>query len=312
MIDIHFLQLAILDILPNPVLVKDDQLRYVLVNTAFEELFKVDRKKLIGQLDKDIFRERQAVQCNGGDLRVLASGQIDEAYETVFCASSEPREMITRKSRLICPDGQIFLVGVMHDITEVSLINRKLEEHQQQLEKQSTELHRMAHTDPLTGCSNRRAFSENTLQLFKESGNIGSLLVLDLDYFKRINDTYGQDVGDLALIHFAKTVTQLIRKEDELIRLGGEEFAIVLPQVSAEESRFLAERICKVVASTPLLYRDEAITITVSIGVAYAFEHSEINLDRMLIRGDACLYKAKKAGRNCVVYDTDDRLEITA
>jgi len=253
MIDIHFLQLAILDILPNPVLVKDDQLRYVLVNTAFEELFNVDRKKLIGQLDKDIFRERQAVQCNGGDLRVLASGQIDEDYDTVFCASSEPREMITRKSRLICPDGQIFLVGVMHDITEVSLINRKLEEHQQQLEKQSTELHRMAHTDPLTGCSNRRAFSENTLQLFKESGNIGSLLVLDLDYFKRINDTYGHDVGDLALIHFAKTVTQLIRKEDELIRLGGEEFAIVLPQVSAEESRFLAERICKVVASTPLL-----------------------------------------------------------
>lgn len=304
MSDLNFLQISILDILPNPVLVKDDQLRYVLVNKAFEDLFNVRREDLLGKLDKDIFKARQAVQCNGGDLRVLASGELDEAYETVFRDNAEPREMITRKSRLICPDGTTFLVGIMHDITEISSINQKLEANQALLQQQSEELKRMAHTDSLTGCSNRRAFSINAPKAFQKYGNVGSLLLLDIDHFKCINDTYGHDVGDLALVHVVKTISQLIRNDDELVRLGGEEFAIALPNATIEESRFMAERICKVMEATPLFCVGKPITITVSIGVVSTLEQRELNLDTMLLQGDVCLYKAKQAGRNCVVSDT--------
>ena len=150
-LDIDFLQMEILNTLPNPVFMKDTELRYVLANQAFEDLFGVRREDLIGKLDQHIFSERQSVQCNASDLRVLESAEIDEALETVLRADSEPREMIIRKSRLTLPSGQMFLVGIMHDITEVSVTNRRLEESQKLLEQQSAALKRMAYTDPLTG-----------------------------------------------------------------------------------------------------------------------------------------------------------------
>lgn len=308
MVNIPYLHPAILDILPNPVLVKDNQLRYVLINKAFEDLFKVRREDLIGQLDKDVFKERQAVQCNGGDLRVLDTGEIDEAYETVFKADNQPRKIITRKSRLIGPDGATFLVGILHDITDISQANQKLEQQQQQLEEKTAELYRMAHTDPLTGCSNRRAFSLNSDELFSDHRrghrNYGSLLMIDIDHFKRINDTYGHDVGDLALVHLVKIMNQLIRRGDILARLGGEEFAITLLNATVQESTSIAERICETVASTPFMHETKPISMTVSIGVIYLPEPHKFDLDRAMIKGDSCLYKAKSAGRNRVICET--------
>ena len=149
------LPVSILDILPNPVLVKGEDLRYVWVNAAFEDLFDVKRDELIGELDKDVFPDRQVAQCNGGDLRVLDSGEIDEAYETVFKDKTEPRVTITRKSRLDI-GGQLFLVGVMHDVTDVTRTNEELEASKKLLEEQSELLKEMAYTDPLTGTMNRR------------------------------------------------------------------------------------------------------------------------------------------------------------
>jgi len=88
----------ILEILPNPVLVKDQNLEYVWINSAFETLFSVKKEDVIGRLDTELFPNRQVSQCNGGDLRVLESGEIDEAVETVFEKNGQPRETITRKA----------------------------------------------------------------------------------------------------------------------------------------------------------------------------------------------------------------------
>ncbi|MBE9136882.1 diguanylate cyclase [Nodosilinea sp. LEGE 07088] len=296
---VDFLQTPILDILPNPVLVKDAELRYVLVNQAFESLFGVSQADLAGKLDKDVFKERQAVQCNAGDLRVLASGEIDEAVETVFRADSTPREMITRKSRLTLPGGQVFLVGIMHDITEVSLINRKLQENQKLLQQQSAELNRMVYTDSLTSCGNRRFLFTHAPDIYAKHGNIGSLFMLDIDYFKGINDDFGHDAGDDVLIHFVKTVAQVIRAEDELVRIGGEEFVVMLPGVGGEAARLMAERIRQQVESSPLSYGSSSLAITVSIGVVDVV--GSVDVGSLLIAGDRCLYQAKKAGRNCIV-----------
>lgn len=303
-LDIDFLQMEILNTLPNPVFMKDTELRYVLANQAFEDLFGVRREDLIGKLDQHIFSERQSVQCNASDLRVLESAEIDEALETVLRADSEPREMIIRKSRLTLPSGQMFLVGIMHDITEVSVTNRRLEESQKLLEQQSAALKRMAYTDPLTGCSNRRVLSLKAPEAFAQKGHVGSLLILDLDHFKRINDTYGHDVGDAILVHLVKVVSQIIRHHDELVRLGGEEFAVVLAGAQAKNACQIAERIRQSVESTPMFYGGSSIVMTVSIGVVCWANQGPVDLDTMLIEGDRHLYKAKRNGRNCVVWAT--------
>ncbi|MGD1930451.1 MAG: diguanylate cyclase [Leptolyngbyaceae cyanobacterium] len=303
-LDIDFLQMEILNTLPNPVFMKDTELRYVLANQAFEDLFGVRREDLIGKLDQHIFSERQSVQCNASDLRVLESAEIDEALETVLRADSEPREMIIRKSRLTLPSGQMFLVGIMHDITEVSVTNRRLEESQKLLEQQSAALKRMAYTDPLTGCSNRRVLSLKAPEAFAQKGHVGSLLILDLDHFKRINDTYGHDVGDAILVHLVKVISQIIRHHDELVRLGGEEFAVVLAGAQAKNACQIAERIRQSVESTPMFYGGSSIVMTVSIGVVCWANQGPVDLDTMLIEGDRHLYKAKRNGRNCVVWAT--------
>ncbi len=292
----------IIDILPNPVLVKDEQLRYVLVNTAFEDLHNVRREDLIGRLDTEVFVDRQAVQCNAGDLRVLQSGEIDEAYETVWCSASGPRETITRKSRLTLTDGRVFLVGIMHDITDVTCINRQLKESQDLLQHQAEALERMANTDPLTGCSNRRAFLKQAPPAFATHNNKGGVLILDIDHFKKINDTYGHDAGDAILVQLTQTIRQILRNSDDIVRLGGEEFAIVLPGASVGNLSLKAEAIRQLIESTPMYYADQTIAVTVSIGVAIAqSESGVINLDRLLTEGDHCLYEAKNKGRNCVV-----------
>jgi len=127
------LPVAVLDILPNPVLIKGSDLRYVWVNTAYEKLFGVSRDDIKGRLDKEFFKDRQVAQCNEGDLRVLDTGEIDEAVETVFDEHLQPRETITLKSRLKLSDGSVYLVGVMHDVTEVVVANRQLETKQGEL-----------------------------------------------------------------------------------------------------------------------------------------------------------------------------------
>jgi len=294
------LPIGILDILPNPVLVKGADLHYVWVNRAFEDLFNVRRVDLVGQLDVDVFKERQAVQCNGGDRRVLETGEVDEAYETVFKADAEPRETITRKSRLTLADGSVFLVGVMHDITEVTNANRQLEESKKRLEEQSEALRQMANTDVLTGCLNRRALFDVASDCFAQHRNTGGLLLLDIDFFKTVNDTYGHDAGDAALIHFAGIVNTVIRDGDQLARIGGEEFAVLLPGATVDEIQTIAERIRHAVEEAPLAFKDQTIPLTVSIGVAQKLDNTPFDLDAWLPSADAGLYEAKHGGRNRV------------
>ena len=124
------LPLAVLEFLPNPVTVKNADLQYVWVNSAFEALFGVYNSELQGQLDVDVFKERQAIPFNDGDFRVLQSGDLDEAYMTVIAPDGAAREIITRKSRLQLSNGDFFLIGVMHDVTVVTRANERLNANQ--------------------------------------------------------------------------------------------------------------------------------------------------------------------------------------
>lgn len=295
------LPLRILDILPNPVLVKDQNLKYVWINQAFENLFAVSRDTLIGRLDKEMFPDRQVAQCNGGDLRVLETGDVDQAVETVFDEQGQARETITRKSRLILDNGETFLVGVMHDITDVTRANEALEANKGRLEEQAIELARLATTDVLTGCSNRRVLDECARMLFDVPHLNSALLMLDIDFFKPLNDKYGHECGDEVLRHFADIVRSHLENADYFVRLGGEEFCVCLTRSDAELVNQLAEDICRTVAQSPFLYKGHSVSITVSIGTALKGAGQVCSIDEILSRADDSLYAAKSAGRNQVV-----------
>lgn len=300
--DNNALPTAVLDILPNPVLIKDDQLRYIWANFAFELLFQIGRDDLVGKTDRDVFKERQAAQCNGGDLRVLRTGEVDEAYETVYTKEGFARETITRKSRLILGDGSTYLVGIMHDITDVSETNRRLERQGRELLSNAVALQKMADTDALTGCLNRRALFRDAARQFEQTDGAGALLLLDLDLFKRVNDEHGHQAGDAVLVHFAAVVRSCIRRNSLFARIGGEEFAVALPGTSEVEAVGIAARIADKIRTSSLSWQDQSLSVTTSIGAVHTKAGDEFDIDRLLAEADSRLYEAKSLGRDQVVF----------
>ena len=162
-------------------------------------------------------------------------------------------------------------------------------------------LARAAMTDSLTGLANRRAFLAE-LEVRIKSGAPGCVAMFDLDHFKRVNDTYGHAAGDEVLEQFARMARAAIREDDLVARLGGEEFAVVLPGLGLEQARLVCDRLRVDLSHTALIVGSATIYVTVSGGVA-AYQ-SQVTSERVLRAADAALYRAKAAGR--------DRLAIAA
>lgn len=190
-------------------------------------------------------------------------------------------------------DSALQLIGYAANLASIAI------EHRRALE----ELERQAHTDSLTGLANRRHFlalAEVELARALRYGKALSLFMLDVDHFKAVNDTHGHNTGDIVLQSLAEKVTQTLRKVDAVGRLGGEEFAAILPESNLDEARVVAERLRAVIASTTMQTENGApVTITVSIGVATLAGDSD-SIDTLLKRADDALYLAKKSGRNQV------------
>ena len=157
--------------------------------------------------------------------------------------------------------------------------------------------------DPLTGTANRRAFdfelNRKMLEWTRQRTNF-SLLILDIDHFKKINDTYGHQAGDHALQMVADTVQATTRAIDLVCRIGGEEFAVILPVSNRTESGRAAERIREAVADTKIVLKGKDLNLTVSVGVAYTLKGDDPSL--IYRRCDAALYASKQRGRNCTSF----------
>lgn len=161
----------------------------------------------------------------------------------------------------------------------------------------------LANIDPLTKSLTRRQFfniAETEFQRFKRYRGSLSILVLDADNFKNINDTYGHHAGDLVLQSFSLVVLEQKRAQDTFGRLGGEEFALLLPETNLQQAKVVAERVQTVWAETPCNVDEQIIYSTVSIGVAQANEQ-DTSFEDVLRRADRIMYKAKEAGRNRVM-----------
>lgn len=167
------------------------------------------------------------------------------------------------------------------------------------------ELERLATTDPLTGALNRRAFlqaAEREVERARRYGHGLSVIMIDLDHFKRINDTFGHASGDAALRHFTTEAQALCRITDILGRLGGEEFAVLLPETDADAAVGLAERLRTGSWTLSLPDGTQTITFSISLGIASLTSLATgAGIEEMLRQADRALYQAKAGGRNRVV-----------
>lgn len=171
-----------------------------------------------------------------------------------------------------------------------------------QLKEDKSRFEELAYTDPLTGLRNRRFFLEELkehLELAKRYGEPLSLIMLDVDNFKNINDEYGHDVGDLVLKKLAQVIEENVRSSDIAARFGGEEFVIALPKTSGEEALLVAERIRQGFKRARININGLEVSTTLSAGVS-TFTGSE-DIDTLIKEADKALYQAKRTGRDKVV-----------
>ncbi|WP_017303749.1 diguanylate cyclase [Spirulina subsalsa] len=254
------------------------------LNPKASRIFKVRRNQAIGYLTEDFY-----VQPDDRNiiLKALKKQGFIQDFETQLFNSKGEIFWANISGTLINFDGTLSIFITLIDITQ----HKHLED----------QLSRLAMTDELTGLYNRRYF----FQRGREEVNNAithdvALLLLDIDFFKKVNDTFGHDIGDLVLQSVAHLLKSQATPHDILGRLGGEEFALLLPQTSLQDATYRAKTICEIIAQEKIPIQCSFIQITVSIGVATT-SPQDLDIRELFKQADLALYKAKNSGRNCVV-----------
>ena len=180
-----------------------------------------------------------------------------------------------------------------------------LAESLREIRRETTRLARQAAVDPLTGALNRRRFGERLRQeharLQRHPDGVSSVVVFDLDHFKTVNDRFGHPAGDSVLRRFVRLLRVQTRRQDCIGRLGGEEFAVLLPDTAAARAAAMAQRVVDTVRGMTWTWRRRAFSLTVTAGVAEL--RAETAVETTLSRVDRCLYAGKRRGRDQVVVD---------
>lgn len=191
--------------------------------------------------------------------------------------------------------GEHFVCLLIEDATDAYV-------YQSQLQQSNLQLQQVNRLDGLTGVLNRNYWQQQLEVEVQRAGRYQhplSLLFFDLDKFKRLNDDYGHQAGDVVLIEVAKLIGSLLRETDLFGRYGGEEFAIILPDTPLQGAIEVAKRICRRVAATPIEYQQQQLMTSVSVGVSQF--STATSADELIQQADLALYQAKRNGRNQVV-----------
>ncbi|MCE9665949.1 sensor domain-containing diguanylate cyclase [Halomonas sp. M5N1S17] len=217
---------------------------------------------------------------------------------TLCVLDYRPRELTERQRfALQALANQVMAhMELMHAHREQAELIRELKATRHELAKHAA-------TDPLTGLLNRRAFEQRLnqeLALMQRGAPPAALMLIDLDHFKTVNDTLGHQAGDEVIVRFTELCREVFRQADIIGRWGGEEFVIMLPRASVAEAQHAAERLHKLLATTPMLDDTSSpLHITASIGICSLIDSD--NLDECVHRTDELLYQAKEHGRNRTV-----------
>jgi len=219
---------------------------------------------------------------------------------------AQPESLLSNRINGVCACGLGLTLSVLlwRKFAMITLQQRALEKANQTLQMKQRELERLTRVDGLTALLNRSTFVEltrNELARARRQGTPTTLLLLDLDHFKQVNDTWGHPAGDEVLRHIAALCASTVRSTDLVGRLGGEEFIVLLPATRPEAGRILAEKLRLRIQNTPAEVQGRPLPICVSIGLASTAPDAEASFDTLYAAADHALYQAKQWGRNRVV-----------
>ena len=280
------------------IVVVDQDNVIILFNEGAEKIFGYKASEILGEHLNALIPERYHLQH---DMHVEEFGRghtsaraMGERLRQVMGLRKGGEEFLTSTAIMkVGNKDKPAYAAIVRDISE----NKKTEE----------ELLRLAATDPLTGAFNRREFTslaERDALRAQRYNRPLSILMFDLDHFKRLNDTYGHAAGDKALQRFTTLCCNALRTVDVFGRWGGEEFVALLPETDAEGAAVIAERLRKMVSESAFEFGGHKIGFTVSIGVAQ-YRDNETSVEGPLARADQAIYDAKKAGRNRIAVYRD-------
>ncbi|WP_434516802.1 diguanylate cyclase [Dechloromonas sp. ARDL1] len=281
---------------PAATYVKNREGRYLLVNRMHEEVTGMSRAQTLGKTDAEIFPTSAADAYRRVDQEVMTTGRTVEAEETLVDKRGEAC-FLSIKFPTRNTAGEITgICGISTDITQIKHYQRELE--------------RLSRFDDLTNLYNRRHFvtlARHELSRSKRYGGKLSVMMVDIDHFKRVNDNHGHKTGDIVLATIAGQIRQALRDTDIAGRLGGEEFSIILPETELGNAILVAERLRQQVAASAIeIGNGNTLNCTLSIGVADLGDEAE-DVEKLLHRADLALYEAKNNGRNRVVSAGPDR-----
>lgn len=261
----------------------------VYVNEAFTELTGYSAEEAIGKSPR---------MLQGEDTSLDTTKKIREGLEQ----QRDTRVTIknyAKSGREYWLDLSIFpVVNDQGEVTHFAAIERDVTK-QKMLE---FKLDHLSRTDPLTGLLNRRAFSNDLKReysRFKRGGDPYSMILIDIDDFKNINDSYGHANGDIAIKRLAQICKDNLRLHDTTARMGGEEFCVLLPRTDKKTAYLIAEKLRKLVFETPISTELGDIAMTISAGVSVV-SSADVDDEALFKRADASLYLAKESGRNSV------------
>ena len=281
---------AFLDTTPDGVIVIDDKGVVCEFNPAAELIFGYEAKEVIGQTVKTLM---PAVDFSMHDSDIGGTPSSTKPISRskgrqVYGLNKEGREFPVEVTVGNTQIGEnYFHVGVLRDISDRKASEKKLKQ--------------LATTDPLTGALNRRAFleiAEDVFETSKRNNRDMSILMLDADHFKKINDDYGHNVGDRVLINLSALALKALRSIDKFCRFGGEEFVVLLPETGELKARQVAERLLETIRSSGIeMDNGVLVKVTVSIGIASINSTTE-GLESIISQADSALYRAKSEGRD--------------
>ena len=271
----------------------------IYCNEPFNELFCSQKHNSEGQSFTELithcYRSKSGLNVEGEDLDAWLEVAYSKRRSSPF-RSFETDTVDGRWFRItqLLVNEHLFMYAT--DITSSKLIEFELIETRNRLEE-------LASTDFLTGVYNRRHFNrlaDTELERCDRNQLHASLVLIDIDYFKRINDKFGHAAGDAVIVEMTQRIKDALRSYDIFARIGGEEFAVLLPETTTADAVKIANRYKNRISESPFVYEKQQILVTASIGVSESYPEIK-TLDYILKSADENLYIAKQTGRNQVV-----------
>lgn len=311
------LPITIIDKVDVGILVINGESNIVLWNTWLERFTGRSREEVVGQSLFDICPRFQEKRYQEIFDNALTNGQCrfcSSSLHKNFISPLDPSKMTIKQNMQVEPitikDQRMVLIQ-LNDVTghhsrvrQLKNILRVIEIENEQIKAAENDIREKALHDALTGLPNRILLYDriaHEIDITKRRGNMMALLFLDMDGFKKVNDTYGHDAGDRLLQAFAVRVGGCVRQSDTVARLGGDEFVILLPDINDKEDVFRVGRKIRDRCEKPYQLDDQSFSVTVSIGISMYPADGE-DVDTLLKKADSAMYTVKAAGKNNLAF----------